>query len=197
MVLLPICCCVMNTLMMHRVAPSKPVSIPRMELTAAVLAASMDKLWRKELRPQLEDSVFWTDSTSVLKYIKNETSRFRVFVANRVSEILKISDASQWRFVNTVNNPADLAYRGVKAKLFINNKTLISGPSFLLQSEENWPVNSEELQQLPSGDPEVKVLAATGVSAVRNENDAVTCFCNPRKMKEAMAHLTESVSDAT
>ncbi len=65
--------------------------------------------WRKELRLQLQESVFWTDSTSVLKYIKNETSRFRVFVANRVSEILKVSDASQWRFVNTVYNPADLA----------------------------------------------------------------------------------------
>ena len=26
----------------------------------------------------------WSDSTSVLKYIKNETSRFRVFVANSV-----------------------------------------------------------------------------------------------------------------
>ncbi len=69
----------------------------------------MDKPWRKELRLQLQESVFWTDSTSVLKYIKNETSRFRVFVANRVSEILKVSDASQWRFVNTVYNPADLA----------------------------------------------------------------------------------------
>lgn len=41
-----------------RVAPLKPVTIPRMELTAAVVAARMDKLWRKELRLQLRDSVF-------------------------------------------------------------------------------------------------------------------------------------------
>lgn len=71
-----------------RVAPLKPVTIPRMELTAAVVAARMDKLWRKELRLQLQDSVFWTDSTSVLKYIKNETSRFRVFVVNRSQRFL-------------------------------------------------------------------------------------------------------------
>ena len=57
-------------------APLKPVTIPRLELTAAVVAARMDRLWRKELQMLLIDSVFWTDSTSVLKYIKNETSRF-------------------------------------------------------------------------------------------------------------------------
>lgn len=80
-----------------RIAPLKTVSIPRMELTAATMASRMDTLWRKELHMQLHDSIFWRDSTSVLKYIKNETSRFRIFVANRVSEILKLSQASQWR----------------------------------------------------------------------------------------------------
>lgn len=38
-----------------RVAPLKPVTIPRMELTAAVMAARMDKLWRRELKLQLQD----------------------------------------------------------------------------------------------------------------------------------------------
>ncbi|CAM4597167.1 unnamed protein product [Leuciscus chuanchicus] len=204
-----------------RVAPLKPVTIPRMELIAAVVAARMDKLWRKELRLQLQDSVFWTDSTSVLKYIKNETSRFRIFVANRVSEILKVSDASQWRFVNTAHNPADLASRGARAEPFLNNETWISGPSFLLQSEEDWPVNPDELQELPPGDPEVKVSAAIEVSAIRDENDAITCLINRtsswtrltrvmgwvlrfkvlllnlRKMKEITVCLTRSASNAT
>lgn len=41
-----------------RVAPLKTVTIPRMELTAAVLATRMDKLWRRELMMELKDSVF-------------------------------------------------------------------------------------------------------------------------------------------
>ncbi|XP_071058619.1 uncharacterized protein [Pseudochaenichthys georgianus] len=69
-----------------RVAPLKPITIPRMELTAAVVASRMDKMCRKELQMQLKDSIFWTDSTSVMKYISNETLRFRTFVANRVSK---------------------------------------------------------------------------------------------------------------
>lgn len=80
-----------------RVAPLKAVSIPRLELTAATMASRMDTFWRRELHLPLQESVFWTDSTSVLKYSKNKTSRFRVFVANRVSEILKVSQPSQWR----------------------------------------------------------------------------------------------------
>lgn len=46
----------------------------------------------------LELADFESDSTSVLKYIKNEISIFRTFVANKVSDIQKISTVSQWGF---------------------------------------------------------------------------------------------------
>lgn len=35
----------------------------------------------------LVDSVFWMDSTAMLRYINNEMTRFHTFVAKRVSEI--------------------------------------------------------------------------------------------------------------
>ena len=104
-----------------RVAPLKPITIPHMELTAAMVAGRLNKMWRKDLQMQLKDSIFWTDSTSVLKYIRNETSRFRTFVANRVSEILSVSNPSQWRYVNTTSNPADLASRGVKVESLLKD----------------------------------------------------------------------------
>lgn len=113
-------------------APLKSITIPRMELTAAVVASRMDKLWKKELQMPLQESVFWTDSTSVLKYIRNETSRFKIFVANRVSEIHSLSNSSQWRYVNTSSNPADLASRGAKVESFLKTDTWVSVPSFWL-----------------------------------------------------------------
>lgn len=141
-----------------RVAPLKCVTIPRMELVAATMASRIDMLWKKELKIDLLDSVFWTDSTSVLKYIGNETSRFKVFVANRVSQILKASGPVQWRYVDTSSNPADMASRGVRVDVFTADATWVSGPDFLLHPESKWPVEKEDLKQLSPDDPEVKTL---------------------------------------
>lgn len=77
-----------------RIAPVKSVTIPRMELIATTMARRMDVVWKKELHLPLQDSIFWMDSASVLKYIKNDTSRFRIFVATRVTEIPKASQAT-------------------------------------------------------------------------------------------------------
>lgn len=57
-----------------RVVPLKPVTIPRLELTAATAAVRIDWTMQEEIELQLEPSVFWINSTSVLIYIKNETS---------------------------------------------------------------------------------------------------------------------------
>ena len=74
-----------------RVAPLKRITIPRMELTAAVLAVKMDATLCKELTLPSHLSVFWTDSMTVLRYIANTSTRFQTFVANRISLIRVIS----------------------------------------------------------------------------------------------------------
>lgn len=50
-----------------RVGPLIPVTIPRLDLTAATMARCIDALWRKELQMNLMDSVLWTDIMSVLE----------------------------------------------------------------------------------------------------------------------------------
>lgn len=122
-----------------RVAPLKQITIPRMELTAAVLAVKVDTMLRKELQLQLDKSIFWTDSTTVLKYINNETKRFQTFVANRTSFIRDATDVSQWRYVNTKENPADEASRGLTADRFLSCKRWIQGPDFLCKPDREWP----------------------------------------------------------
>ncbi len=102
-----------------RVAPLKQTTIPRLELTAAVLAVRVDKMLKRELQLDLHPSVFWTDSTTVLKYIGNETRRFHTFVANRVAVIRNETDVAQWRHIGTKLNPADEASRGLSAEEFL------------------------------------------------------------------------------
>jgi len=132
-----------STLVMSkcRVAPIRQMTIPRLELTAATLSVKMDKLTRRELDIEIHESVFWTDSTTVLQYINNTDKRFQTFVANRITVIHEGSVQSQWRYVETKSNPADDASRGLRADELLNNRRWFDGPGFLWQPESEWPVN--------------------------------------------------------
>nr|XP_029137104.1 uncharacterized protein LOC114921369 [Labrus bergylta] len=110
-----------------RVTPLKQVTIPRVELTAAVLAVRVDHTLRAELDLPLDHSTFWTDST-VLKYIKNEDKCFHTFVANRVTTIRDATHVSQWRYIHTKENPADDASRGMKVGDLLNGGMMDGGP---------------------------------------------------------------------
>ena len=64
----------------------------------------------------LKESMLWTDSTTVLRYIDNDGARFKTFVANRVSAFRENTRPAQWKYVNTASNPADQASRGLNAE---------------------------------------------------------------------------------
>ena len=76
------------TLMMAktRVTPRNFVSIPRLELVAAVLAVKISALIKKEIEMEELTEHFWTDRKAVLEYIANDSRAFKTFVANRVQE---------------------------------------------------------------------------------------------------------------
>ena len=69
------------------VTPLKSVTIPRLELTAAVVSSKISSMLWKELECAQIQEIFWTNSKTVLGYINNDTQRFHVFVGNRVQEI--------------------------------------------------------------------------------------------------------------
>ena len=96
-----------------KVAPLKPVTIPRLELNAAVLAVRLGKVIRREFDEEFNSVHYWVDSLVVLRYLHNTSSRFATFVANRVQEILEASNVGQWRHVRSELNPADYASRGI------------------------------------------------------------------------------------
>ena len=137
-----------------RLAPIKPVTIPRLELSAAVIATRLDRISRNELTLPVTESFFWTDSTCVLRYIENQDKRFQTFVANRVATIHDASSPSQWQYVNTQDNPADDSSRGVPADSL---QRWIHGPNFLSLPPEMWPQRPTGMTStIPEDDPEVK-----------------------------------------
>lgn len=89
-----------------KVAPQNPlITIPRLELCAAVLLKRLQK--RVLIGLQLENySVHaWSDSKICFSWLATQPSKWSVFVAHRVSEIQKELPFSQWAFVSTSENP--------------------------------------------------------------------------------------------
>ncbi|KAL7726355.1 hypothetical protein ACLKA6_001572 [Drosophila palustris] len=90
-----------------RVAPLKPVSIPRMELMAAVLGLRLTKCIEMEMSVRVKKRVYWTDSKDVLWWIRSDARKFQQFVALRIGEILEGSEVDSWRWVPSAQNVAD------------------------------------------------------------------------------------------
>ena len=137
-----------------RVAPLKQLSIPRLELQAALLAAKCDDMIRASLELPLAQSTFWVDSEIVLKYIQNERLRLQIFEGNRVGEIRRTSEPHQWRHVPGVENPADLVSRGGTCEQLKSNDWF-EGPEFLHCPESEWPKRSND-NKLSGDDPGVR-----------------------------------------
>lgn len=82
---------------------------------------------------------YWTDSTIVLSWI-NTFKPLKIFVSNRVAQILDVSSPSQWRYVPTNFNPVDLITIGREARLIGGGCDLWwNGPEWLCQEKEGWP----------------------------------------------------------
>ena len=144
-----------------RVAPLKVVSIPRLELTAAVVSVKVANLLHQEFDIEISDEIFWTDSKVVLAYIRNEAKRFHTFVANRVQLIRDYSSLDQWRYVSTEHNPADDASRGLYVESLLKSKRWFNGPDFL-RTYIKKPTDDEFT--ISNNDPELKKQLTTFVT---------------------------------
>lgn len=122
-----------------RVAPLKPISIPRLELQAALMGARLGHSLKNNLRLSISTVFYWTDSKIVLHWIRSEAQRFHVFVAQRLGEIQELTNSVQWRHVASKENVADEATKRSKPLDFSSKSTWLFGPKFLLKDNNDWP----------------------------------------------------------
>ena len=114
-----------------RVAPIKTVSLPRLELLAAVVNARLVKFVVEALRVQPHRTVYYTDSMVALYWIKGNSSSWKPFVANRVVEIQGICNPECWKYCPSKENPADLLTRGMTCQDLSTCELWWNGPSWL------------------------------------------------------------------
>ncbi len=122
-----------------KVAPGALKSVPRLELLGAELAVTLAAKVRLHYKGNLARSFFWTDSLNVLFWLRNQIRRLQTFVHNRVRKILSSSDLSDWRWVPTAENPADLPTRGRTPAELGRSSLWWEGPPYLLQAQDHWP----------------------------------------------------------
>ena len=125
-----------------KVAPLKVITIPRLELNAAVLGARLAHRVQENLHA--DKVILWSDNMSVLAWIQNPPHSYKTFVANRIAQIQELFSPSQFRFCPTFENPADYASRGMLASDLVRNSDWLQGPVFLSEPEEFWPKQASD-----------------------------------------------------
>ncbi|XP_055603838.1 uncharacterized protein LOC129752068 [Uranotaenia lowii] len=122
-----------------KVAPLKHWSIPRLELQAAVMGTRLRKFVEEGHTLSIKRCVLWSDSSTVLAWIRSDHRRYTQFVACRVGEILTNSSISEWRWIPSKQNVADLATKWGQGPPLTSQNAWFCGPAFLKEDEYEWP----------------------------------------------------------
>ncbi len=121
------------------VAPAKALTIPRLELLAALLAVKVRQVALYHLKHPVSQVVHWSDSLTVLFWLNDDSKRFQAFVYNKLNKIRQSTCPEEWRWVPTDKNPADWATRGKSPTQLGAEALWLRGPAFLMQEEQHWP----------------------------------------------------------
>jgi hypothetical protein len=166
-----------------RVNPITPLTMPRLELNATLLLATLTRKVRDQItKLGIEIKVhLHSDSQVVLAWLGTEPARLSVYAANRVNQIKEVIKEATWSYVATADNPADCLSRGVEPHMLKDNELWWNGPQCLKDPNHNY---SNEFR-LPSDLPEMKVC--TNAVASNQGVQLLSKYSSIQKLKRIVA----------
>ncbi len=176
-----------------RVAPLKLVTIPRLELTAAVVAVKIDKMLHQELQVPLQQSIFWTDSTTVLRYIDSENCSFQNLRCEQNLVDPRSNQAITMEVCQNNGKSCRSSQQGLKAKGLTQGGTWINGPEFLLDNECDWSEQPVRMKESLQNDPEIKNGATVNMIKVEENmkpiDKLISYYSDWHKLKRSVAWI--------
>jgi hypothetical protein len=146
-----------------RLSPIRKMTIPRLELNGALLAARLSKFVTKEMVTPFCKTYFIIDSEIVRAQIQRESYGFNTFTGVRIGEIQELTQKGDWYWVESAKNIADIISRGAVPSTMGPESEWQKGPSFLEKNADDWPVKqtysgSELPDQVASQSPTPNVM---------------------------------------
>ena len=121
-----------------RVAPLKELTLPRLELMAALVATRLTRFVLSTI-PLHDPPIFiWSDSQIVLHWVKSQ-KQLPAFVRHRITEIQLTLPTAEWKYCPTLENPADLLTRGITTETLTSSSLWQNGPAWLT-TPDRWPL---------------------------------------------------------
>nr|XP_029711525.1 uncharacterized protein LOC115256725 [Aedes albopictus] len=146
-------CSVLLLTSKSRIAPLKnaKMTTARLELCGALVLARLISNITQNLSITFSRITLWSDSTTALAWIRTDPSRLKTFVCNRVIDIQNLTHDMEWRYVNTLDNPADVLSRGLLPSEVKDCEQWWTGPPFLRETDTFWPNQPQNTpaEQLP------------------------------------------------
>ncbi|GFX74723.1 integrase catalytic domain-containing protein [Trichonephila clavipes] len=180
-----------------RVAPLKSLTLPRLELTAALLSARLAKQVSSCLKFDA-NIYYWTDSLISYYWIRGDSSAFKPYIKNRVQEIQLLSDPMQWGHCPGKDNPADLLSHGTSAVKLAQNELWWHGPPWLKLTPDHWPNRHRDIldSELCSEELEHRSSVHVAVTQQREALVDINRFSSLKKLLKTTAWVLRFVNNA-